>query len=132
MRRPQLFLLLLLLSVLGFARCDEEHYTSKYDSVDYRAILHSERLLKSYYNCLMDKGPCTAEGKELRNILPDALKTECSKCTEKQKAGAREVVDFIVKDKPDWFKDLQNKYDPDGIYKEKYKDKWLEMGYSID
>lgn len=64
-------------------------------------------------------------------MLPDALKTECAKCNEKQKEAAKEVVDFIIKNKHDWWNDLQAKYDPDGIYKEKYKDRWLEMGYTI-
>ncbi|XP_028141157.2 uncharacterized protein LOC114335173 [Diabrotica virgifera virgifera] len=107
----------------------EEKYTSKYDSIDYHSILASERLLKHYYDCLMDAGPCTPDGKELKSVISDALETECTKCTEKQKDGAKEVIEYMVKNKVDWWKNLMNKYDPDGIYKEKYQDEWRKLGY---
>lgn len=42
-------------------------YTTKYDNIDVDAILASNRLLKNYVNCLLDKGPCTNEGKELKS-----------------------------------------------------------------
>lgn len=41
-------------------------YTTKYDNIDVDRILSSKRLLQNYMNCLLDKGPCTAEGKELK------------------------------------------------------------------
>jgi hypothetical protein len=46
-----------------------DKYTTRYDNIDIDGILKSERLLRSYYNCLMDKGPCTREGLELRSEL---------------------------------------------------------------
>lgn len=45
----------------------EEMYTTKFENVDYEEILRSDRLLKNYMNCLLDKGSCTAEGKELKS-----------------------------------------------------------------
>lgn len=59
---------------------DPPVYTTKYDGVNLDEILKSERLLKNYINCLMDKGKCTPDGTELKRTLPDALKTGCSKC----------------------------------------------------
>lgn len=44
----------------------EDRYTTKYDNVDLDSILQSERLLKNYINCLLDKGNCTPDGKELK------------------------------------------------------------------
>ncbi|XP_072392142.1 ejaculatory bulb-specific protein 3-like [Diabrotica undecimpunctata] len=44
-----------------------QKYTTKYDNVDIDAIIKSERLLKNYFNCLMDEGPCNADGKELKS-----------------------------------------------------------------
>lgn len=66
MRRLEL---LVVLVILGFVYCEDALYTNKYDSIDYREILQSERLLKNYYNCLMDKGPCTADGKDLKSKI---------------------------------------------------------------
>lgn len=43
-----------------------DKYTTKYDTVDIDNILASDRLVNNYFNCLMEKGPCTPEGTELR------------------------------------------------------------------
>jgi len=51
----------------------EEKYTTKYDNIDLDTILASERLLKNYVNCLLEKGSCTPDGKELRGERFDIL-----------------------------------------------------------
>lgn len=53
-------------------------------------------------------------------FLPDALKTNCSKCTQKQKDGGRKVIKFLVKNKPDVWEKILKKFDPEGIYTTKY------------
>jgi hypothetical protein len=58
----------------------QSSYTTKYDGVNLDEILKSDRLLNNYFKCLMDTGKCTPDGNELKRTLPDALKTECSKC----------------------------------------------------
>lgn len=60
-----------------------QKYTTKYDNVNLDEILKSERLLNNYFKCLMETGKCTPDGNELKRTLPDALKTECSKCKSK-------------------------------------------------
>ena len=44
----------------------EDKYTTKYDNIDLDTILASDRLLKNYVNCLLEKGSCTPDGKELK------------------------------------------------------------------
>lgn len=44
-----------------------DKYTTKYDNIDVDRIVASRRLLQNYVNCLLDKGPCTPEGKELKS-----------------------------------------------------------------
>lgn len=44
-----------------------DKYTTRYDNIDIDRIVASRRLLLNYVNCLLDKGPCTAEGKELKS-----------------------------------------------------------------
>lgn len=46
-----------------------QKYTTKYDNIDIDRIVASRRLLLNYVNCLLDKGPCTPEGKELKSKL---------------------------------------------------------------
>uniref|UniRef100_A0A1B0BW36 Uncharacterized protein n=1 Tax=Glossina palpalis gambiensis TaxID=67801 RepID=A0A1B0BW36_9MUSC len=99
----------------------EEKYTTKFDDVDVDEVLKSERLFKNYYNCLIDEGKCTPDARELKKSLPDALQTECSKCSEKQKKTSEKVIKHLMDHKPEEWKVLQAKYDPDGIYYSKYK-----------
>ncbi|XP_054277651.1 ejaculatory bulb-specific protein 3-like [Macrosteles quadrilineatus] len=99
----------------------EEKYTTKYDNVDLDDILNNERLLKKAFSCLMDESGCTPDIAELKKALPDALQTDCAKCSDKQKAGAKKVLKFIYEKKPDHFAKLEKKYDPEGIYRNKYK-----------
>lgn len=60
------YLLVLLISLVTLAVADEK-YTRKYDDVNVDKILQNNRVLTNYIRCLMDEGPCTAEGRELRS-----------------------------------------------------------------
>ena len=44
----------------------QDKYTTRYDGIDLDQILKSERLFQNYYNCLMDTGKCTPDGRELK------------------------------------------------------------------
>lgn len=52
--------------------------------------------------------------------LPDAIQSECSKCSEKQRAGADQVTHFLIDNKPEEWQKLADKYDKDDEYKTKY------------
>ncbi|CAG9763968.1 unnamed protein product [Ceutorhynchus assimilis] len=99
----------------------EEKYTSKYDNVDLDQILASDRLLKNYLNCLMDRGKCTPDGSELKKNLPDALENDCSKCSSKQRDGAKKVIHYLIEHKREQWNELAAKYDPNGTYMKKYE-----------
>ncbi|GBO98711.1 Ejaculatory bulb-specific protein 3, partial [Eumeta japonica] len=64
-------------------------YTNKFDNVDVDGVLGNNRILTNYIKCLMEKGPCTPEGRELKKLLPDALQSDCSKCTNVQKKNSK-------------------------------------------
>nr|QUP79550.1 chemosensory protein 4 [Monochamus saltuarius] len=99
-----------------------EEYTSKYDNIDLDAIIKNDRLLKSYVDCLLDRGKCTNEAAELKKHIPEALATDCVKCSETHKNGIRRVIKHIAENKKDWWNELVQKYDPDGTYRKKYRD----------
>jgi hypothetical protein len=54
--------------------------------------------------------------------IEEALHNDCAKCNEKQRQGAQKVIKFLYKNKPDQWKLLQEKYDPENIYVKKYED----------
>lgn len=109
----------------------EDKYTTKYDNIDLDTILASDRLLKNYVNCLLEKGSCTPDGKELKETLPDALATECNKCSEKQKKGTEKVVRYLVNKKPETWEQLKKKYDPTGQFTTKYVDDAHKQGINV-
>lgn len=98
-----------------------QKYTDKFDNIDVDRVLSNDRILNNYLKCLLDKGPCTQEGRELKKTLPDALKTNCEKCSEKQKTSSRKVISHLEDRKPQEWKKLLDKYDPEGIYKSKFE-----------
>lgn len=55
----------------------------------------------------------------LIGVLPDALKTDCSKCTDVQKQRSDKVIRFLIKNRSTDFDRLAAKYDPSGEYKKK-------------
>lgn len=58
--------LIALCCVMAVVYSQDDKYTDKYDNINIQEILENKRLLKSYANCILDKGKCNAEGKELR------------------------------------------------------------------
>ncbi|CAO1429751.1 unnamed protein product [Diamesa hyperborea] len=116
------------LIVLVGAALAADQYTTKYDGVNLEEILKSERLLNNYYKCLMDTGKCTPDGNELKRRLPDALKTDCSNCSEKQKEGTERVIKYLIKNRKSQWDDLQKKYDPENVYYNKYKEEAKAKG----
>jgi hypothetical protein len=63
--------------------------------------------------------------------LPDALQTDCSKCSEKQKTGSTKVIHFLIDNKKEDWEKLEEKFDPTGAYRIKYKAKDEESDVSV-
>ncbi|XP_058452968.1 ejaculatory bulb-specific protein 3-like [Malaya genurostris] len=99
----------------------QEKYTTKYDGINLDEILKSDRLFNNYFKCLMDQGRCTPDGNELKRVLPDALKTDCSKCSSKQKEGTDKVLRYMINNRPKQWSALKAKYDPDDAYTNRYR-----------
>jgi len=43
-----------------------EYYAETFDNVNVDTILNSDRLFNQYMDCILDVGPCTADGRTLR------------------------------------------------------------------
>nr|CAD7405057.1 unnamed protein product [Timema cristinae]CAD7427897.1 unnamed protein product [Timema monikensis] len=121
-----------LVAVLGLTQSArlprEDRYSTKYDNVNLKEILESDRLRKSYLDCLLvEKAPCTPDAKLLKESIPDALINRCSKCSDKQKEGTKEVIHFLYQKKPEEWKRLQARFDPQNTYYENYKDELKQL-----
>ncbi|KAH8273303.1 hypothetical protein KR018_008294 [Drosophila ironensis] len=101
---------------------DKSLYNDKFDNINLDEILNQDRLLINYIKCLEGTGPCTPDGQMLKDSLPDAIKTDCSKCTEKQKFGVEKVTSHLIDNQPTAWKRLEKIYDPTGGYRIKYQE----------
>uniref|UniRef100_A0A336M7Z9 CSON013423 protein n=1 Tax=Culicoides sonorensis TaxID=179676 RepID=A0A336M7Z9_CULSO len=104
-------------TVNGQQSTKQKQYTSRFDNVDVDKILKNDRILNNYIKCLLEKGPCTQEGRELKKTLPDAFRTNCDKCSDTQRRNARKVIFHLQDKKQADYNKLVAKYDPEGIYR---------------
>ncbi|XP_041985020.1 uncharacterized protein LOC121737412 [Aricia agestis] len=105
-----------------------DRYTDKYDNIDLDEILDNRRLLVAYANCILDKGKCTPEGRELKEHLQDAIENNCMKCTASQEKGATKIIDHLIKHENEIWQELIEKFDPEGKWRRKYEERAREFG----
>ncbi|KAL0870064.1 hypothetical protein ABMA27_006226 [Loxostege sticticalis] len=113
-------LLLLCLSVYLCCACAQS-YTDRYDTVNLDDVLANKRLTVAYIKCMLDKGKCTSEGKELKSHIAEALQNGCAKCTKAQREGMRRVIKHLINHERGYWQQLVEKYDPKRVYTQKYE-----------
>ncbi|CAD7091996.1 unnamed protein product [Hermetia illucens] len=129
---------LLVFSVLVviFEICDSQIgaqslYSKRYDDLDIDAILASPRLVTNYVECLLNRKPCPPEGKELKRILPEALRTKCSRCWPNQKEGALKVITKLYYDYPKQYLALRERWDPTGEYHRRFEEYLRDHQFNV-
>ncbi|XP_008545227.1 putative odorant-binding protein A10 [Microplitis demolitor] len=91
----KIFILVLMCAGIGFAQ--EKLYSDKYDYIDVDGILNNARQRESYYKCFAGTGPCiTADAKFFRDHFPEAIVTNCRRCTKKQLASFDKITDWYT------------------------------------
>lgn len=53
--------------------------------------------------------------------IPEALDTNCAKCSEKQKSNSIKIGKYIYANEPQYAEELKGKYDPDGKYFQQFE-----------
>ncbi|XP_045452577.1 allergen Tha p 1-like [Melitaea cinxia] len=117
------FLCLCALVAIAFA-LPEDKYTDKYDKIDVDELLSNRRLLIPYIKCILDEGKCSADGRELKSHLEEALENDCAKCTDAQKKGTKKVIRHLINNEPDYWSQIVAKYDPEHKYSVKFEEEY--------
>ncbi|XP_058124300.1 uncharacterized protein LOC131286273 [Anopheles ziemanni] len=113
------------LAFLNFVKSQEVArtlYSARYDNLDIDTILGSNRLVSNYVDCLLSRKPCPPEGKDLKRILPEALRTKCARCSPIQKENALKIITRLYFDYPDQYRALRERWDPSGEYHRRFED----------
>lgn len=115
-------------------------YPVEFVNLDIDSYLSNKRLLYSYLDCFLGKKKCTANGRQIKRefylvcidfcvknkiifsgYLPDAINNDCAKCTEMQRKLGEKVLKYLLDNEPQKYKELEQKYDPEGKYRAKYQ-----------
>nr|AII01018.1 chemosensory protein [Dendrolimus houi] len=115
------------LAALVLSDCPDGLYTDRYDNTNVEEIMTNDRLLMPYVSCMLDKGKCTPEGKELKNHIAHALQNGCECCTDDQKTKSRVVIGHFINEKPDVWDELTAKYDPKKLFSKKYEEELRKL-----
>ncbi|KAF9818734.1 hypothetical protein SFRURICE_011780 [Spodoptera frugiperda] len=109
------------LAAVALAKPNGSTYTDRYDNVNLDEILGNRRLLTPYIKCILEEGKCTADGKELKSHIREALEQNCAKCTDAQRSGTRRVLGHLINNEEESWNRLKAKYDPQSKYTVKYE-----------
>ncbi|CAK1552538.1 unnamed protein product [Leptosia nina] len=90
----------------------QQQLYNRYDNFNADSIIQNERILLAYYKCVMEKGPCTKDGKNFKRVLPETIQTACGRCSLKQKDVVRKMLLGIRAKSEPRFIELLDKYDP--------------------
>jgi len=97
-------------------------YSTRYNNLNIDQILSSDRLVTNYVECLLSRKPCPPEGKDLKRILPEALRTKCARCSTQQLEGGLRVITKLYYDYPTQYNRLRAKWDPTGEYHRRFEE----------
>ncbi|VVC24358.1 Insect odorant-binding protein A10/Ejaculatory bulb-specific protein 3 [Cinara cedri] len=97
-------------------------YLATMDNIDLDQLLNNTRLMTSHIKCLLDEGPCTAQTKESKKLLPTLIKDSCSSCTKEQKKRMKKMIDTVKTLRPNDYKRLSKFFDPEGKHEQKFLD----------
>lgn len=59
-------LIVLVVCAMAAMTHGQQTYTKKFDNVSIETVLSNDRVLTNYIKCLLEKGACTREGRELK------------------------------------------------------------------
>ncbi|XP_012258806.1 ejaculatory bulb-specific protein 3-like [Athalia rosae] len=101
----------LIVAAVSTAVLAEELYSDKYDYIKPEEILENNRLRDQYYACFIGSSPCiTPDAKFFKSNFPEAIVTQCRKCTEKQKRMFDTLSTWYTEKRPDEWKALIAKF----------------------
>ncbi|CAG9563977.1 unnamed protein product [Danaus chrysippus] len=113
-----LLLVICALTLVASGIGQQNQFPHRYDNFNPDSIIQNDRILLAYYRCVMDKGPCTKDGKNFKRVLPETLSTACGRCSPNQKSVVRKMLLGIrAKSEPRFF-ELLDKYDPTRVNRE--------------
>ncbi|CAI6365693.1 unnamed protein product [Macrosiphum euphorbiae] len=95
-------------------------FLSMLEKIDVDQMLKNHRLMSNNVKCFLNEGPCTAQLREMKKILPAIVKDSCASCTKVQKNIIKKSMEAIQDQRPNEYKQVSKFFDPEGKYQKKF------------
>ncbi|XP_050681495.1 allergen Tha p 1-like [Leptidea sinapis] len=99
---------------------DIKYYTTADDNYDIKSVVADRARLEAYNKCFVDKGPCDEISASYKLIIPESIIEACRKCNPAQKHLANTYLTGLKQNYPEHYAEFVEKYDPEGIYLDKF------------
>ncbi|XP_055309376.1 ejaculatory bulb-specific protein 3-like [Sitodiplosis mosellana] len=94
----------------------QQPISPKFTPANIDAILSNDRVLTNYIKCLLGEQQCTRDGRSIKDLLPDIIQNNCSKCDNTQRMNSMKVINYVRTHRPQDWQKLIRKYDPQGLH----------------
>ncbi|XP_044726920.1 ejaculatory bulb-specific protein 3-like [Chrysoperla carnea] len=119
MKYATIFVVVALATIVYAVPKPDDHYTTKYDTVDIDELIKNDRLFNNYLACLLGQGKCTRDAEEIKKHFKESLATCCAKCSEYQKTGLAKLHKHLKENKPAKLQEIYAQYAPNNEYETK-------------
>ncbi|XP_011160348.1 allergen Tha p 1 [Solenopsis invicta] len=79
-------------------------YPSELDDLDVVALLADAAWRQQSDDCFLNKGPCSEEQKYLNDLFREAVRTDCERCTDKQRQIMNTITEWYEQNEADVWK----------------------------
>uniref|UniRef100_D2SNX6 Chemosensory protein n=1 Tax=Heliothis virescens TaxID=7102 RepID=D2SNX6_HELVI len=91
----------------------EDKYSTENDDLDIDAVVANLASLREFVGCFMDAVTCNAIAADFKKDIPEAVSTQCAKCTDAQKHIFYKFLLGLKEKLPNDYQAFKIKYDPD-------------------
>ncbi|XP_050525834.1 ejaculatory bulb-specific protein 3-like [Daktulosphaira vitifoliae] len=95
---------------------DLKKYMKIMDTINVDELISNDRLMNTHFKCFLNEGPCVSQFKDLKKVLPELIKDNCSTCSDAQKTKMYNSIEKIRAKKPEEFDKFTKIYDPENKY----------------
>ncbi|CAH0590221.1 unnamed protein product [Chrysodeixis includens] len=91
----------------------EETYSTENDDLDIDAVVADLDTLKGFVGCFMDTVTCHTVAADFKKDIPEAINTNCLKCTQAQKHIFHKFLLGLKEKLPADYESFKAKFDPE-------------------
>jgi len=73
-------------------------------------VMSDKGFVRSLINCVLDKGPCDGQGRQLRLMAPEIVRGQCPGCSRKVHQQIRRVISHVQRNFPHEWSEVTRRF----------------------